>query len=74
MDDNLEYLSAYSTRIEAEGIKGLLEDNGIKCLLQLDEIGDVLGSMGSETGPTKIYVEAGKLKKAREIANVRKNN
>ncbi len=73
MDDdneNLEYLSAYSTAMEAEAIRGLLKDNGIKCVLKFDEIGDVLGSVGAETGPTKIYVAKEQLKKAQEIARV----
>jgi len=74
MDDNLEYLSSYSTSMEAEEIKGLLEKNGIKCVLQFDEIGDVMGSLGAETGPTRIYVTQGHLRKAREIANVRRKN
>jgi len=68
MDDNLKYLSTYSMRIEAEGIKGLLESNGIKCFLQFDETGDALEGVGVDTGPTNIYVEAEQLEKAREIA------
>ncbi len=70
MNDNLEYLSTYSTRMEAEGIKGLLENNGIKCFLQFDETGDALESVGLNDGPTKIYVAPGQLKKAQEIAGV----
>ncbi len=68
--DNLEYLSTYSTRMEAEGIKGLLENNGIKCFLQFDETGDVMEGVGVNSGPTAIYVAPGHLKKAREIAGV----
>ena len=49
---NLEYLSTYSTRMEAEGIKRLLEDNGIPCFLQFAETGDVMGGVGANNGPT----------------------
>ncbi len=70
--NDFEYLATYSTRIEAEGVKGLLENNGIKCALQFDETGDVLEGVGVNTGPTKIYVAPGHLEKAREIANVKK--
>jgi len=71
---NLEYLSTYSTRMEAEGIKRLLEDNGVPCFLQFDETGDVLGGVGVNNGPTEIYVAPKHLKEAREIAGVEKKN
>ena len=69
-NENLEYLSDYATSMEAESIKGLLKDNGIECVLKFDEIGDVLGSVGVETGPTKIYVATEQLKKAQEILGI----
>ena len=56
--------------MEAEEIKGLLENNGIKCLLQFDETGDAMESLGANTGPTSVYVAPGHLEKAREIAKV----
>ena len=72
MTDDFEYLATYSTRTEAESIKGLLESNGIKCLLQFDETGDVLGGVGVNTGPTEVYVAPGDLTAARNVADVKK--
>jgi hypothetical protein len=70
--NNLEYLSTYSTRMEAEGIKRLLEDNGIPCFLQFDSTGDVMEGVGVDNGPTAIYVPPKHLASAREIAGVEK--
>ncbi len=68
--NDLEYLAIYSTRMEAEGIEKLLENNGVKCFLQFSETGDVLEGVGVGTGPTEIYVAPEQLKKAREIAGL----
>ena len=72
--DNLEYLETYSTRAEAEEIKTLLENSGVKCVLQFNEVGDVMEGVGADTGPTQIYVVPEHLEKAREIIGVRKEN
>ncbi len=68
---NLEYLASYPMRMEAEGIKGLLENNGIPCFLQFDETGDVMEGVGADTGPTAIYVPKEHLAEARELANIK---
>lgn len=68
MDDNLVYLATYPLHPEAETIKGLLEANGVKCFLQLNENGDVLlGGFAVTEGPTEIWVPSSDLEKARNI-------
>ena len=70
--DNLEYLATYSTRTEAEIVKGLLEENGIKCFLQFNAQGNALeGGFGMINGPTIIYVSPEQLEKARQLAGVK---
>jgi hypothetical protein len=71
---NLEPLATYPTRMAAEGIKGLLENNGITCFLQFDETGDVMEGVGVDDGPTVIYVPKEYLEQARELANVKNNS
>lgn len=70
MNNKLEHLATYSTRMEAEEIEILLKNNGIECFLQFTETGDVLDGVGAGTGPTEIYVPPEQIKNAQEIANV----
>lgn len=67
---NLEVLATYPTRMAAEGIKGLLENNGIQCFLQFDETGDVMEGVGVNDGPTIIYVPKEHLSQAKELTNI----
>ena len=67
---DLEPLATYPTRMIAEGIKGLLENNGIPCFLQFDETGDVMEGVGVDGGPTIIYVSKEHLDQAKSLANI----
>lgn len=72
--NDLTYLASYPTRMEAEGIKGLLENNGIPCFLQFEETGDVMAGVGVDSGPTAIYVPKHHLEEARKLAGVETKN
>ena len=70
--NDLAYLATYPIRAEAEAIKGLLETNGVKCFLQLNENGDaLLGGFAVTEGPTEIWVFPKDVEKAREILDAR---
>jgi hypothetical protein len=72
---NLEYLATYPIRGEAEAMKGLLEENGIKCFLQFNGVGDALmGGYGTNGGPTEIWLDPENLEKARDLINPQKEN
>lgn len=66
--NDLRYLAVYFTRGEAEMMKGLLKENGIKCFLQFNDVGDALmGGLGSSNGPTELWVLPEHLEIAREL-------
>lgn len=67
---NLEPMATYSTRMMAESIKNILENNGIPCFLQFDETGDIMEGVGVDDGPTIVYVAKENLDQARELVNV----
>ncbi len=65
--NDLTYLASYPTRMEAEGIKGLLENNGVPCFLQFEETGDVMAGVGVDSGPTAVYVPKHHLEEAQKL-------
>jgi len=59
------FLKSYDQLALAELERGLLEAQGIKCLLKRSNLGMIYGSSGS--GGADIYVLAEDLEKAKEI-------
>ena len=67
-NDDLQYLATYSTRTEAEMVRGLIEANGIKCFLRITNVGGALaGGFGMNNAPMEIWVSAKNLEAARDL-------
>mgnify|MGYP003571606923 FL=1 len=41
------FLKSFSSEIEAEIVKGMLEDNGIACVLRNSNMSSILGNIGA---------------------------
>jgi len=43
----MAFLKSFSSEIEAEIVKGMLEDNGIACVLRNSNMSSILGNIGA---------------------------
>ncbi|MBQ8055468.1 MAG: DUF2007 domain-containing protein [Paludibacteraceae bacterium] len=47
MMGEMVFLKSFSSEIEAEIVKGMLEDNGIACVLRNSNMSSILGNIGA---------------------------
>lgn len=65
----MELLKEYRSAADAYIDKGLLEENGINCVVTEDALSTVFPTPDSATGRIKLYVAEGMLQISKELLN-----